>query len=64
MAKQKGSRIIIHLECTTCRTNTGKRSEGVSRYTTIKNRRNTPTRLEIKKFCPHCNSHTVHKETK
>ncbi|AFZ64313.1 50S ribosomal protein L33 (chloroplast) [Nannochloropsis gaditana] len=64
MAKQKGSRIIIHLECTTCRTNTDKRSEGVSRYTTVKNRRNTPTRLEIKKFCPHCNSHTVHKETK
>nr|YP_008519583.1 ribosomal protein L33 [Nannochloropsis granulata]AGI98812.1 ribosomal protein L33 [Nannochloropsis granulata] len=64
MAKQKGSRIIIHLECTTCRTNTNKRSEGVSRYTTIKNRRNTPARLEIKKFCPHCNSHTIHKETK
>lgn len=64
MAKQKGSRIIIHLECTTCRTNTNKRSEGVSRYTTVKNRRNTPARLEIKKFCPHCNSHTIHKETK
>ena len=64
MAKQKGSRIIIHLECTTCRTNTNKRSEGVSRYTTEKNRRNTQDRLEIKKFCPHCNSHTVHKETK
>lgn len=64
MAKQKGSRIIIHLECTTCRTNTNKRSEGVSRYTTRKNRRNTPARLEIKKFCPHCNSHTIHKETK
>jgi large subunit ribosomal protein L33 len=64
MAKQKGSRIIIHLECTTCRTNTNKRSEGVSRYTTRKNRRNTPARLEIKKFCPHCNSHTLHKETK
>jgi len=64
MAKQRGSRIIIHLECTTCRTNTDKRSEGVSRYTTIKNRRNTPTRIELKKFCPHCNSHTIHKETK
>ena len=64
MAKQKGSRIIIHLECTTCRTSTEKRSAGVSRYTTEKNRRNTPARLEIKKFCPHCNSHTLHKETK
>lgn len=64
MAKQKGSRIIIHLECTSCRTNSNKRAEGVSRYTTKKNRRNTPARLEQKKFCPYCNSHTIHKETK
>jgi large subunit ribosomal protein L33 len=64
MAKNKGSRIIIHLECTQCATNTEKRSNGVSRYTTTKNRRNTTARLEIKKFCPHCNTHTIHKETK
>lgn len=64
MAKNKGSRIIIHLECTQCATNTEKRSNGVSRYTTTKNRRNTTARLEIKKFCPHCNTHTTHKETK
>lgn len=64
MAKQKGTRIIIHLECTSCRTSTSKRAEGVSRYTTVKNRRNTPSRLERKKFCPYCNSHTIHRETK
>ena len=64
MAKTKGVRVIITLECTTCRTNTYKRSNGVSRYTTMKNRRNTPDRLEIKKFCPHCNRHTNHKEIK
>jgi large subunit ribosomal protein L33 len=64
MAKTKGTRIIITLECTECRTNTEQRSNGVSRYTTMKNRRNTPTRLEIKKFCPYCNSHTFHKELK
>ncbi len=64
MAKNKGSRIIIHLECTQCATNLEKRSNGVSRYTTTKNRRNTTSRLEIKKFCPHCNTHTIHKETK
>lgn len=64
MAKPKGIRIIITLECTQCRTNTDKRSPGVSRYTTNKNRRNTPNRLEIKKFCPHCNAHTIHKEIK
>nr|YP_003002256.1 50S ribosomal protein L33 [Aureoumbra lagunensis]ACS36968.1 50S ribosomal protein L33 [Aureoumbra lagunensis] len=64
MAKTKGIRIIITLECTQCRTNVNKRSAGVSRYTTTKNRRNTPDRIEIKKFCPHCNSHTIHKEIK
>lgn len=64
MASKKGVRITITLECTECRTNTNKRSNGVSRYTTSKNRRNTTGRLEIKKFCRHCNTHTIHKETK
>lgn len=60
----KGVRLTITLECTECRTNIDKRSAGVSRYMTTKNRRNTPSRLELKKFCTHCNKHTVHKETK
>ncbi|HBE17303.1 MAG TPA: 50S ribosomal protein L33 [Cyanobacteria bacterium UBA11149] len=64
MASKKGVRIIITLECTECRSNQNKRSPGVSRYTTKKNRRNTTGRLELKKFCPHCNKHTVHKEIK
>jgi large subunit ribosomal protein L33 len=64
MAKNKGTRITIQLECTECKTNDNKRSNGVSRYTTQKNRRNTTSRIELKKFCPHCNTHTTHKETK
>ena len=64
MAKNKGSRVVITLECTECRANLNKRTNGVSRYTTVKNRRNTPDRLELKKFCPHCNSHQIHKEIK
>lgn len=60
----KGVRLVITLECTECRTNISKRSNGVSRYTTEKNRRNTPGRIELKKFCTHCNKHTVHKEIK
>ena len=64
MAKNKGVRLVITLECTECRSNPAKRSPGVSRYTTQKNRRNTTERLELKKFCPHCNSSTVHKEIK
>jgi large subunit ribosomal protein L33 len=64
MARNKGSRVVITLECTECRNNLNKRSNGVSRYSTMKNRRNTPDRLELKKFCPNCNRHTIHKEIK
>jgi len=64
MAKNKGTRILITLECTECRTNISKRSEGVSRYLTQKNRRNTPQRIELKKYCSYCNKPTIHKEIK
>ncbi|MDO5024960.1 MAG: 50S ribosomal protein L33 [Trueperella sp.] len=33
-------------------------------YITKKNRRNTPDRLEMKKYCPRCNQSTVHRETR
>lgn len=33
-------------------------------YVTKKNRRNDPDRLEAKKYCPNCNKHTAHKETR
>ncbi|MDI6768744.1 MAG: 50S ribosomal protein L33, partial [Anaerolineales bacterium] len=33
-------------------------------YTTEKNRRNDPNRLEFNKFCPRCRKHTSHRETK
>ena len=61
MAKNKGTRILITLECTECRL---QLRPGVSRYSTEKNRRNNPERLELKKYCPHCNKPTVHKEIK
>ena len=62
MAK-KGTRVVVTLECTEARTSTDpKRSNGVSRYTTEKNRRNTTERLELKKFNPHLNRMTIHKE--
>lgn len=65
MGKSKGARIIITLECE-CRNlpSNMKRKPGIFRYTTSKNRRNTPSRLEIKKFCPNCNNHTNFKEIK
>ncbi|MEA4922855.1 MAG: 50S ribosomal protein L33 [Eubacteriaceae bacterium] len=33
-------------------------------YTSIKNKKNNPDRVEFKKYCPFCKKHTVHKETK
>jgi large subunit ribosomal protein L33 len=64
MAKNKGPRIVITLECSECRQSDVKRSAGVSRYLTSKNRRNTPEKLQISKYCRYCNKHTTHKETK
>lgn len=33
-------------------------------YTTAKNPKENPERLETKKFCKSCNAHTTHRETK
>jgi large subunit ribosomal protein L33 len=33
-------------------------------YITKKNRRNDPDRMELKKFCPRCRTHTEHRETR
>jgi large subunit ribosomal protein L33 len=64
MAKSKDKRVSITIECTECKQNINKRSLGVSRYLTSKNRQNTAEKLEISKYCKHCNKHTIHKETK
>jgi len=59
--KSKGNRIQVILECTEHKAS-GK--PGTSRYITMKNRRNTPERLEIKKYNPILKKMTVHKEIK
>ncbi len=33
-------------------------------YHTMKNKRNNPDRLEMRKFCKFCNKHTAHRETR
>ncbi len=60
MAK-KGNRIQVILECTEHKA-TGE--SGTSRYITTKNKKNTPDRLELKKFNPILKRMTVHKEIK
>lgn len=65
MAKNKGSRITITLEYKCTKSEIGNtRKNGIMRYTTSKNRRNNPNRLELRKFCPHCNKHRIFKEIK
>jgi len=62
MAKKKqAARGVIQLECTE------QRKEGVpgiSRYATMKNRKNTPGRLELKKYNPYLRRYTLHREVK
>lgn len=55
----KGNRNQIILECTE-----HKKSgvAGTSRYVTQKNKKNTPDRLELKKYNPILKKYTVHKE--
>ena len=60
MAK-KGNRIQVILECTEHK-NSGV--AGTSRYITTKNRKNTPERIELKKYNPILRKYTVHKEIK
>ena len=60
MAK-KGNRVQVILECTEHKSS-GK--PGTSRYITTKNRKNTPDRMEIKKYNPILKKYTVHKEIK
>ncbi|MBD47513.1 MAG: 50S ribosomal protein L33 [Dehalococcoidia bacterium] len=54
MAKKKGDvRMVITLQCTDCRERN---------YTSSKNRRNDPDRLELRKFCSRCRGSKIHRE--
>lgn len=60
MAK-KGNRVQVILECTE-----HKQSglPGTSRYITVKNKKNTPERIELKKYNSILKKVTIHKEIK
>lgn len=49
------AREIITLACTVC-----KRRN----YVTTKDKKNTPDRLELSKYCKWCRKHTPHRETR
>lgn len=60
MAK-KGNRIQVILECTEHK---ASGLPGTSRYVTTKNRKNTPDRIELKKYNAIMRKNTLHKEIK
>ena len=54
MAKKGEHRIKIGLVCPVCKNRN---------YVSEKNKMETPEKLVLKKFCPHCRKVTDHKET-
>lgn len=48
-------RVRVTLACTEC---------NQRNYNTMKNKKNTPDRLEMNKYCKFCKKHTLHRETK
>jgi large subunit ribosomal protein L33 len=48
-------RDIVTMACNEC-----KRRN----YTSLKNKKNDPDRLEMKKYCKWCKKHTPHRETR
>jgi large subunit ribosomal protein L33 len=48
-------RVAVTMACTTCKQRN---------YITNKNKKTNPDRMELKKFCKHCNEHILHRETR
>lgn len=48
-------RVKVTLACTECKQRN---------YNTMKNKKNDPNRIELKKYCKFCKSSTLHRETK
>ena len=59
--KSKGNRIQVILEC---KEHKESGMPGTSRYITTKNRKNTPERMELRKYNPILRRVTLHREIK
>ena len=55
MRTKNSGRVMVTLACTEC---------GERNYTTTKNKKAHPDRMEIMKYCPKLRRHTLHKEVK
>lgn len=51
--KSKGTRLLLGLQCTVCKS---------VNYITSRNKLNTPEKLNLSKFCKKCRKVQVHKE--
>jgi large subunit ribosomal protein L33 len=52
---QKETRVVFMMACTECRSRN---------YVTSKNRVRHQNRLELRKYCPSCRKHQLHREAK
>lgn len=52
-SKRGDVRQVITVTCDTCKAHS---------YTTTKNRRNDPGRIQLQKYCPHCRGHQSYRE--
>ena len=59
--KAKGARMVVTVECTEQK---DSGVPGMSRYTTHKNKKNTPAKLELMKYNKFLRRHTLHREIK
>ena len=48
-------RVKVTLRCNECKQRN---------YNTMKNKKNTPDKITLSKYCPFCKKHTTHSETK
>mgnify|MGYP000939227410 CR=1 FL=1 len=53
--EQRTMRVKVTMACTECKQRN---------YNTMKNKKNNPDRLEMRKYCKFCGAHTLHKETR
>ena len=53
MAKKGEARALVTLKCSVC---------GEENYRVSKNKKNTPERLNLKKYCSRCQTSTEHTE--
>ncbi|AGY57280.1 50S ribosomal protein L33 [Gloeobacter kilaueensis] len=61
---EPAARLIVSLESAECQTNALQAFARRLALQHQQNKCNATRRMELKKFCSHCNKHTIHQEIK